>query len=151
MVMSAEDRQWLLRKEWEVSQKEIASSVRQAIKVKNQRRQTIMNDKDALILRWRKTMEVLEGCFAPISGAWKKEDTLMYQQDHMSQASECSQKATLDETRHKGAPVVIEDEVEDDELAGTVDTSLASGDQYQQSVSPWRMLEGYDRSRCSLL
>lgn len=139
MVMSAEDRQWLLRKEWEVSQKEIAASVRQSIKVKNQRRQTIMNDKDALILRWRKTMEVLEGCLAPISGVFKKEDPLlMYQQDYMSQASDCSQKATLDETRHKGAPVVIEDEVEDDELAGTVDTSLASGDQYhcQQSVSP---------------
>jgi hypothetical protein len=135
MVMSAEDRQWLLRKEWDVSQKEIASAVRQAIKVKNQRRQTIMNDKDALILRWRKTMEVLEGCIAPITNTWKKEDTLVYQHDYMSQGSVCSPQETLDRTRHKGATIAIDDEVEDEEQAGTVDTSLASGDPYQQCIS----------------
>jgi hypothetical protein len=128
MVMSAEDRQWLLRKEWDVSQKEIATAVRQVIKVKNQRRQTIMNDSDALILRWRKTMEALEGCLTPITNAWKKEDPLMYQHDYMSVASDCSQKETLDRTRHKGATIVIDDQVEDEDQVGTVDTSLESGD-----------------------
>ena len=128
MVMSAEDRQWLLRKEWEVSQKDIASAVRQVIKVKNQRRQTVMNDNDALILRWRKTMEALEGCLTPITSVWKKEDPLMYQHDYMSVASDCSQKETLDRTRHKGALILIDDPIEDEDQVGTVDTSLSSGD-----------------------
>ena len=46
MVMSPDDRSWMLRKEWNVSQKEIAAAVRQVIKVKNQRPQTILMDGD---------------------------------------------------------------------------------------------------------
>lgn len=153
MVMSPDDRTWILKKEWNVSQKEIATAVRQAIKIKNQRRQTILMDGDVFWNRVNKAIEVLEGCVKPITNAWKNDDDA--QLDWMSVAPDCTQKGTLDATRHRGVTFTIDDEeverspesakepdvgvclkddlvsctselVREDDQAGTVDTSTST-------------------------
>lgn len=110
MVMSADDRQWILRKEWEISQKEIAAAVRQAIKVKNQRRQTIIMEGDVFWSRVKRAMEVFEDCVKPITNAWKTDDE---QLDWMDVAPEHAQTSSLDATRHRGATFIIDDEQAD--------------------------------------
>ena len=111
MVMSPDDRAWILKKEWNVSQKDIAAAVRQATKVKNQRRQTILMDGDVFWNRISRAMEALEGCVKPITNAWKNGDDA--QLDWMNVAPDCTQKGTLDATRHRGVTFTIEDEEAD--------------------------------------
>jgi hypothetical protein len=43
MVLSREARDEMLRKEWDISRAEIAAAIRDTIKIKNQRRQTVQN------------------------------------------------------------------------------------------------------------
>lgn len=55
MILSRELRDNMLRNEWDVSRAEIASAIRDTIKIKNQRRQTVQN------LNKDKVEELLEG------------------------------------------------------------------------------------------
>ena len=107
MVMSSDDRLWILRNEWNVSQKEIAAAVRQSIKIRNQRRHTILMEGDVFWSRVRRVVEAFEDCVKPISDAWKSDDE---QLDWMHVASDHAQTSSLDATRHKGVAFIIDDE-----------------------------------------
>jgi hypothetical protein len=43
MVLTREERDAMLRKEWEISRSDIASAIRETLKIKHQRRHTVMN------------------------------------------------------------------------------------------------------------
>jgi hypothetical protein len=94
--MSPQVRQSVLRKEWNVPQKDIASAVRASIKIKNQRRETAVNDTGLFWIRWNNVKDAMGGCGC----AWKKEEEFE-QRDIMDQGSDYSQSTSLDKTRHK--------------------------------------------------
>ena len=118
MVMSSADRHFILRKEWDVSQRDIASAVRQTIKIKNQRRQTIIMDSDVFWIRIEKSKQAVEGFMSKMRRS-KKSDHGMddvsllsssFQRDYMDVASDHSQAESLDCTSHRNAILDIEPE-----------------------------------------
>lgn len=142
--MTAQIRQSILKKEWNVSQKEIASAVRRSIKAKNQRRHTILQGdiEDQLMYKLK------EGLASKMR-KWKQsrltsgghnshdddDDELLEQQqvDYQDNASMSQQSGSLDGTRHKGAFIIaIEPEEEEEEEQVSSSTADMTSDEYQQ-------------------
>jgi hypothetical protein len=102
MLMPATERMNLLVKEWGVSQKDIIQSIRTSNRVKHLRRQTIVNDQDALLIQLRQLAKVIKRCFKPLSKLMKGNDM------KKSTPSWCTEGTTdsLDKTRHRGMNMV---------------------------------------------
>ena len=143
LVMSAQDRHWLLRQDWNVSQKEIAHAVRTTVRARNQRKQTIIKDEmdERMLRRLKSVVNGFKSVLAVSSSSAteKKLDDDEDTEDWMERAAVYQQKGVLDKTRHRGSSTsldlleeekdVIENVAQDDflkkDLDNTVDSSMS--------------------------
>jgi hypothetical protein len=100
--MPASQRMYLLAKEWEVDHKDIVKCIRRSNRVKHQRRQTIVNDQDALIVQLRQIFKLLKRCFKPLSKIFKMNEMKKPPPSWGSEGTSDS----LDKTRHRGTTMV---------------------------------------------
>jgi hypothetical protein len=103
MLMPATERMNMLVKEWKVSQRDIIQCIRSSNRVKHQRRQTIVNDQDAFIIKLRQVFKFLKRCASiPVSKFLKNGS------QQKASPRWCSEGTTdcLDKTRHRGAVMV---------------------------------------------
>ena len=115
LIMSPQVRKSLLKKEWNVSQREIASAVRKTVKCRNQRRQTVVNGENLLVLEHVK--EGWRSCVRKIRKRRSSNDddddlALQDQQvDYMDRVTVSDDN--LNKTKHKSAEFKIEIEEEE--------------------------------------
>lgn len=128
LIMSAQVRKSLLKKEWNVSQREIASAVRSTVRCRNQRRQTVVNGENLLVLEHVK--EGWRSCVRKIArkrksskddlASWSQEDDQVDYMDRVTVSDD-----SLNKTKHKSAEFKIEIEEEE-----TCATSATGADSY---------------------
>jgi hypothetical protein len=103
MVLSREIRDSMLRTEWDVSRAEIAAAIRETIKVKNQRRQTVQN------LNKDKVEEIFEGASKKIfrsllfkSSTTQELDLLNQQYNAVQELRQQEMKLAKEQQQHYG-------------------------------------------------
>jgi hypothetical protein len=99
MLLSADDRQSILLREWNFSQREIQGAIQSANKVKLQRVSSLKKENSVFAFKVRKGLDLLSECAVPIFDIWRKNNECKY--DFVEDIPEQSQKCLLDHTKHK--------------------------------------------------
>ena len=124
MILPRSVRQEMLRKEWNVTQSQIANAVRNNIKVKNQRRATVNN-----LGKASKFEEMLESTQRGLKRG------LFFQKSTSQQAEELKKRAE-DMARLRSEVFGVDDENKDEEEYGTEDNPLeAESDDVEEDAS----------------
>ena len=122
MILPRDLRQRMLRKEWDVTQNQIAAQVRTNIRIKNQRRTTVNNlDKSTKV---EETVENARRVIANVFGSGSKKK--MRELEELMKNSEKARQQTLgpelsrtcDESHPEVPMDLVEDETEKEEKHG---------------------------------